>query len=38
MNIGFIINNVFVTPMLEETILNGVTRRQRTYYFKRYGY
>jgi branched-chain amino acid aminotransferase len=26
MNIGFIINSVFVTPMLEETILNGVTR------------
>ena len=26
MNIGFVINNVFVTPMLEETILKGVTR------------
>ncbi len=26
MNIGFIINGVFVTPMLEETILKGVTR------------
>jgi branched-chain amino acid aminotransferase len=26
MNIGFIINDVFVTPILEETILNGVTR------------
>lgn len=26
MNVGFIINNVFVTPMLEDTILNGVTR------------
>ncbi len=26
MNIGFIINNVFVTPMLEDTILKGVTR------------
>jgi branched-chain amino acid aminotransferase len=26
MNIGFIINNVFITPMLEETILKGVTR------------
>ncbi|MEP6466369.1 MAG: branched-chain amino acid aminotransferase [Parafilimonas sp.] len=26
MNIGFIINNIFVTPMLEDTILNGVTR------------
>jgi branched-chain amino acid aminotransferase len=26
MNIGFIINKVFVTPILEETILNGVTR------------
>ncbi len=27
MNIGFVINNVFVTPSLEETILNGVTRK-----------
>ncbi|HEY2727251.1 MAG TPA: branched-chain amino acid aminotransferase [Parafilimonas sp.] len=26
MNIGFVINNIFVTPMLEDTILNGVTR------------
>lgn len=26
MNIGFIINNIFITPMLEETILKGVTR------------
>jgi len=26
MNIGFIINDVFVTPMLENTILKGVTR------------
>lgn len=26
MNIGFVINNVFVTPQLEETILKGVTR------------
>jgi len=26
MNIGFVINNVFLTPMLEETILKGVTR------------
>jgi branched-chain amino acid aminotransferase len=26
MNIGFIINNVFVTPALGDTILNGVTR------------
>jgi len=26
MNIGFIINNVFVTPMLGDTILKGVTR------------
>jgi len=26
MNIGFVINNTFVTPMLEETILKGVTR------------
>jgi branched-chain amino acid aminotransferase len=26
MNIGFIINGIFVTPMLEETILKGVTR------------
>ncbi len=26
MNIGFIINGVFVTPMLEDTILKGVTR------------
>jgi len=26
MNIGFIINNVFITPILEETILKGVTR------------
>jgi branched-chain amino acid aminotransferase len=26
MNIAFIINNVFVTPKLEETILKGVTR------------
>jgi len=26
MNIGFVINDVFITPMLEETILKGVTR------------
>ncbi len=26
MNIGFIINNVFITPPLEDTILKGVTR------------
>lgn len=26
MNIGFVINNTFVTPMLEDTILKGVTR------------
>ncbi len=26
MNIGFVINNTFVTPILEETILKGVTR------------
>lgn len=26
MNIGFVINNVFVTPNLEDTILKGVTR------------
>ncbi|MFT4155768.1 branched-chain amino acid aminotransferase [Parafilimonas sp.] len=26
MNIGFVINNVFVTPALEDTILKGVTR------------
>ena len=26
MNVGFIINNTFITPLLEDTILNGVTR------------
>jgi branched-chain amino acid aminotransferase len=26
MNVGFIIHNIFITPMLEETILKGVTR------------
>jgi branched-chain amino acid aminotransferase len=26
MNVAFIINNTFITPMLEETILKGVTR------------
>jgi branched-chain amino acid aminotransferase len=26
MNVGFVINDTFVTPALEETILKGVTR------------
>ncbi len=38
MNVGFIINDIFVTPPLEDTILKGVTRDSVIDYFKRYEY
>src|SRR6478609_12056445 len=38
MNIGFIINNVFITPMLEDTILKGVTRDSVLTILKDMGY
>jgi branched-chain amino acid aminotransferase len=38
MNIGFIINDVFITPMLEDTILKGVTRDSVLTILKDMGY
>src|SRR6478736_6348536 len=38
MNIGFVINNVFITPALEETILKGVTRDSVLTILKDMGY